>query len=69
MEKSFEERVGRNLNMILYDKKISQSEVANAAGISEAAVSKMLNGIKVPSAEKMTIIEKYLGISHEDLTR
>ena len=69
MARSFEERVGRNLNRILYDKKISQSELASVAGVSEAAISKMMNGTKVPSAEKMTIIEKYLGVSHEELTK
>lgn len=69
MGKSFEEKVGRNLNRILYDKKVSQAELASVAGVSEAAISKMMNGIRVPSAEKMTIIEKYLGVSHEELTR
>lgn len=69
MARSFEERVGRNLNRILYDKKVSQAELARVAGVSDMTISKMMNGIRVPSAEKMTIIEKYLGISHEELTR
>lgn len=69
MARSFEERVGRNLNRILYDKKVSQTELAKIAGVSEMTISKMVNGTKVPSAEKMTIIEKHLGISHEELTR
>ena len=69
MARSFEERVGRNLNSILYDKKVSQGELAKIAGVSEVTISKMVKGVKVPSAEKMTIIEKYLGISHEELTR
>ena len=69
MARSFEEIVGRNLNRILYDKKTSQKELAKAAGVSENAISNMVKGNKVVSAEKLTLIEKILGVSHEELTR
>lgn len=69
MARSFEETVGRNLNRILYDKKTSQKELAKATGVSENAISNMVKGNKVVSAEKLTLIEKILGVSHEELTR
>lgn len=68
-KRTFSERVGKNLNDILYDKKITQTELAEAVGVSDMTISKLVNGTKVPSAEKLTAIEAYLGVSHERLTR
>lgn len=69
MAKTFEEIVGRNLNRILYDKKVNQKVLAEAVGISGAAMSKMVNGTKVVSAEKLAAIAKYLKIPLEELTK
>ncbi len=69
MAKTFEERIGSNLNRILYDEKISQLELAKAVGVSEVTISKMVKGKKVVSAEKLTAVEKFLGVTHEELTR
>lgn len=68
-KRTFSERVGKNLNEILYDKKISQTELARAVDVSNMTISKLVNGTRVPSAEKLTQIEAYLGVSHERLTR
>ncbi len=69
MARTFEEIIGRNLNRILYDEKISQQDLAKAAGVSEVAISKMVKGKKVISAEKLTAVEKFLGVTHEELTK
>lgn len=69
MARTFEEIIGRNLNRILYDEKISQQELAKAVGVSEVAISKMVKGKKVISAEKLTAVEKFLGVTHEELTK
>jgi transcriptional regulator with XRE-family HTH domain len=69
MARTFEEIIGRNLNRILYDEKISQQELAKAVGVSEVAISKMVKGKKVISAERLTAAEKFLGVTHEELTK
>ena len=67
--RTFESVIGRNLNRVLYDIGMTQAELAKAAGVSENAISMMVKGKKVVSAEKLTAVEKILGITHEELTR
>ena len=67
--RTFESVIGRNLNRVLYDIGMTQAELAKAAGVSENAISMMVKGKKVVSAEKLTAVEKILGITHEELTK
>lgn len=67
--RTFESVIGRNLNRVLYDIGMTQAELAKAAGVSENAISMMVKGKKVVSAEKLTAVEKILGITHEELAR
>ncbi len=59
--------IGRNLMILLYDKKISQKEIADAVGVSEATVSKLVKGIQSVSVEKLSEIALYLGVSMDEL--
>ena len=67
--RTFESVIGRNLNRVLYDIGMTQAELAKAAGVSENAISMMVKGKKVVSAEKLTAVEKILGVTHEELTK
>ncbi len=59
--------IGRNVMMIMYDKKISQKELAHAIGVSEMMVSKIVNGHKNPSVEKLVKIASVLGCTVDEL--
>ena len=69
MERTFEERVGRNLNGILYDKKVSQKQVAEVAGVSENTISRLVNGQKMVSAGVLEKIADYLGVTLDSLVK
>lgn len=58
---------GRNLTILLYDKKISQKEVADAVGVSEVTISKLVNGTQAVSVEKLAGIADFLGVSMDEL--
>lgn len=55
------------LKQILDSRYIEQKELAEAVGVSEAAVSGWCKGIKVPSLETAGRIAKFLSISIDDL--
>lgn len=59
--------IGRNLMILLYDKKISQKEIADAVGVSEATISKLVKGIQSVSVEKLSEIALYLSVSVDEL--
>lgn len=69
MERTFEERVGKNLNGILYDKKLSQKQVAQVAGVSENTISKLVNGQKMVSVGVLEKIADYLGVTLDSLVK
>ena len=68
-KKTIEKRVGKNLNAILYDKKITQKEIARAAGVSENAVSRLVGGEKLVSAGVLEKIANYLGVTLDRLVK
>ncbi len=68
-KKTLEVRVGKNLNGILYDRKIPQKQVAEAVGISENAVSRLVGGEKMVSAGVLEKIADYLGVTLDSLVK
>ena len=52
---------------LLRDRSIEQKELAEAVGVSEAAVSGWCRGIKIPSFEAAVRIARFLGISTDEL--
>ena len=59
---------GRNLTILLYDRRLSQKEVAAAVGVSEGTISKLVNGVQAVSAKRLESIAEYLGVTVEELT-
>ncbi len=69
VRKTFAEKVGCNLNKILYEKKVSQKDLAKAVGVSENAISMLVKGEKVVSAEKLGLVADYLNVTYEKITQ
>lgn len=60
---------GRNLKILLYDKRISQKQVADAIGVSEVTISKLVHGTQPVSVDKLSKIAEYLGVSMDELLK
>ena len=58
----------KNLKEIMTAKKISGARLARETGYSKAAISQYMNGINVPSPERIEAIAGALGVSVEELT-
>jgi transcriptional regulator with XRE-family HTH domain len=61
--------IGRNIRIIAYDKNISLKELADAAGVSQAMMTKIVKGEKNPSVEKFARIAEKLGVTMDDLVK
>lgn len=61
--------IGRNIRIIAYDKNIPLKEIAEAAGISGAMMTKIVKGEKNPSVEKFARIAEKLGVTMDDLAK
>ena len=55
------------LKKFLDEKEISQSQLAEAAGVSQAWISNFMRGYKTPSVAVMLRIADYLGITLDKL--
>lgn len=58
----------KNLKEIMTSKGVSGSMLARETGCSKAAISQYLNGINVPSPERVEAIAAALGVTVEELT-
>lgn len=61
--------IGRNIRILAFDKKISLKEISEAAGISQAMMTKIVNGEKNPSVAKLVKIANKLGVTIDDLVK
>ena len=61
--------IGRNIRIVAYDKNISLKELAEAAGVSGAMMTKIVKGEKNPSVEKFARIAEKLGVTMDDLAK
>ena len=61
--------LGRNLTMLCYDKKVTQTELAEAAGCSQKMISKIMLGDCLPSLRVLIGIAKYLDVSIDELLK
>ena len=61
--------LGRNLTMLCYDKKVTQVELAEAAGCSQKMISKIMLGDRLPSLRVLIGIAKYLDVSIDELLK
>ena len=61
--------LGRNLHIILFDKKMTRMELAEKVGISQQMVSAIVQGDKSPKAETLIKIAKALDVTVDDLIK
>lgn len=61
--------IGKNIRNIAFEKGVTQRELAEAAGISEAIVSMYVHETKVPSLRVIKAIAKRLGCTLDDLVK
>lgn len=61
--------LGRNLMLQLYDKKISQQEIAEVAGVTEAMISRVISGERDISSQKLKKIADRLAVSVDELLK
>ncbi|MGO4732153.1 helix-turn-helix domain-containing protein [Paenibacillus sp. 2KB_22] len=61
--------VGRNLKQQLADQGITQKEAAQRLGITDSAMSQIINGQVSLNIESLLMIQAKLGISLEDITQ
>ena len=61
--------IGRNLMILMYDKRVSSEELAKEIDVSPSMISKIINGVKVPSLPKLMKIAEYLGVTLDELVR
>lgn len=60
--------IGRKLTMLMYDKKIDNSDLAEAIKISEQSVSNLKNNKTIPKLNTAIAIAEFFGITVEELT-
>ena len=60
-------QLNKRLKFALIDREMKQRELARAAGMGEATLSLIINGVYVPSTEQQTTIARILNKSPGDL--
>lgn len=61
--------LGRNLMIMMYDRRLSHRELAKAAGCTESMISRVISGERDISSEKLKRIAEYLGVSVDELLK
>ena len=61
--------IGRNLTLIMYDKKIKQKDIADYLGVTQQTISKFINGEKIPSVVRLMQIAECLNVTLDDLVK
>ncbi len=59
--------IGRNLTIIMYDRKITSKELAEAAEVSVGMINYIKQGEKIPSVPVLNKIAKRLEVKMDDL--
>ena len=59
--------IGKNLNSLLYDRRISGRELARRLGVCEATISKIKANERKPSVELAKAIAKELEVTVDEL--
>lgn len=60
-------RAGKNLRRIMYDKDVSQAQIAHDLGISKATVSSWATGKRLPRTAAMDALCRYLQCTRADI--
>lgn len=60
---------GRNLFIMLHDKKMTTIDLANRVGITRQAISAYTSGKRKPSSDVLIAISNALGVTVDELVR
>lgn len=66
-EKTYNKIVASNLRRLMYERGITQTDMAKALGFTKQSVSHWMNGEHLPRMNKMDKICEYLGCKRSDL--
>jgi len=66
-EKAYNKAVAMNMRRIMYERGVTQTELAQALGYSKQSVSQWMNGQFLPRMNKIDKICEYLGCKRSDL--
>ena len=61
--------IGKKLTALMYDKGVTQREVAKAIGLSKTSVSYAVNGRVVPKADTLIKLAAYFGVTVDELLK
>ena len=61
--------IGRNLTMLMYDKKVTQRELAKAAGCSENMIATIVSGKKMPPLRILVKIAERLDVTVDEILK
>ena len=59
--------MGKKLKHIMIDREIPQEKLAEVCGVSQAYISYVVSGKKVPSVPVLKTIADFLGVKMDDL--
>lgn len=59
--------IAKNLRRIMYDKGLSQADLAKAIGINKATLSCWMNGTRIPRMHNIDTLAEYLHVNREDI--
>ena len=66
-EADYNKKVAQNLRRLMYEKNITQAQMARDLGIKKGTISTWMNGVHLPRMDKIDRICHYLGCSRSDL--
>lgn len=66
-EKAYNKAVARNLRQIMYERGVTQSELAKKLGFSKQSVSQWMNGQYLPRMKKIDKICEFLDCKRSDI--
>ena len=66
-EREYNKRVAQNLRQLMYDKGVTQAQMARDLGIKKGTISTWMNGEHLPRMGKIDLLCNYLGCSRSDL--
>ena len=61
--------IGRNITILCFDKKVTSHALAEAAGVSDSMISKIISGDKKAPLEVAVAIAKALGTTVDELIK
>lgn len=61
--------LGRNLHIVLYDKKMSKIDLARRVGTSSQMISYIVKGEKIPSTQLLVKIANVLNVTVDELLK